>query len=77
MIDSLLDTMLERTVVAGYASARSSGGFWHDRRQRPTHRVPWTREAPEDRERRECERVTGWHTAPVPEPTHANAQERD
>jgi hypothetical protein len=30
---------------------RSSGGFWHDRRQRPTHRVPWTEETPEDRER--------------------------
>jgi NAD(P)-dependent dehydrogenase (short-subunit alcohol dehydrogenase family) len=38
----------------------SSGGFWHDRRRRPTHRVPWTKETPEDRERlwRECERLT-------------------
>jgi NAD(P)-dependent dehydrogenase (short-subunit alcohol dehydrogenase family) len=30
---------------------RSSGGFWHDRRQRPTHRVPWTKESAQDRER--------------------------
>jgi dehydrogenase/reductase SDR family member 12 len=42
---------------------RSSGGFWHDRRQRPTHRVPWTRETPRERERlwAECERLSGWH----------------
>jgi NAD(P)-dependent dehydrogenase (short-subunit alcohol dehydrogenase family) len=39
--------------------ARSSGRFWHDRRVRPTHLVPWTRETPEDRERlwSECERL--------------------
>ena len=48
--------------------ARSSGGFWHDRRERPTHRVPWTRETPADRERlwAECERLSGWHeTSPT------------
>ncbi len=41
--------------------ARCSGGFWHDRRERPTHRVPWTKESPEDRERlwAECERLSG------------------
>jgi dehydrogenase/reductase SDR family protein 12 len=41
--------------------ARSSGGFWHDRRRRPTHLVPWTKEAPEERERlwAECERLSG------------------
>ena len=52
----------------------SSGGFWHDRRQRPTHRVPWTRETPEDRERlwHECERLTSWHAVPVPAPAHAH-----
>ena len=46
----------------------SSGGFWHDRRRRPTHRVPWTRETPEDRERlwRECERLTGLARSPGP-----------
>jgi len=48
--------------------ARSSGGFWHDRRERPTHRVPWTRETPADRERlwTECERLSGWHETPSP-----------
>ena len=46
---------------------RSSGGFWHDRRERPTHRVPWTRESAEDRERlwAECERLSGWHEIPT------------
>jgi dehydrogenase/reductase SDR family member 12 len=41
---------------------RRSGGFWHDRRERPTHRVPWTKETSEDRERlwAECERLSGW-----------------
>lgn len=42
--------------------AHSSGGFWHDRRERPTHRVPWTKEPEADRERlwQECERLSGW-----------------
>ena len=42
--------------------ARSSGGFWHDRRQRPTHRVPWTRESARDRERlwSACAELSGW-----------------
>ena len=46
---------------AGAEPARSSGDFWHDRRRRPTHRVPWTRESAEDRERlwTECERLSG------------------
>jgi dehydrogenase/reductase SDR family member 12 len=30
---------------------RSSGGFWHDRRQRPTNLLPWTRETRQERER--------------------------
>jgi NAD(P)-dependent dehydrogenase (short-subunit alcohol dehydrogenase family) len=40
--------------------ARSTGGFWHDRRQRPTHRVPWTRESADEREAlwTTCERLT-------------------
>jgi dehydrogenase/reductase SDR family member 12 len=40
--------------------AASSGEFWHDRRRRSTHRVPWTRESPQDRERlwAECERLS-------------------
>ena len=40
--------------------ARSTGVLWHDRRPRPLHRVPWTRES--DAERRAlwdaCERLT-------------------
>ena len=41
--------------------ARSSGGFWHDRRRRPTHRVPWTRESERDRELlwQRCEELSG------------------
>ncbi len=40
--------------------ARSTQGFWHDRRRRPTSLLPWTRETPADREAlwRECERLT-------------------
>lgn len=54
--------------------ARSSGGFWHDRRRRPTHRVPWTKETPEDRERlwAECERLSGWHEAQIPSTAHSH-----
>jgi len=46
--------------------ARSSGGFWHDRRERPTHRLPQTRETPADRERlwAECERLSSPHDIP-------------
>lgn len=48
--------------------ARRSGEFWHDRRPRPTHRVPWTKEGAEDRERLwvECERLSVGATDPVP-----------
>jgi dehydrogenase/reductase SDR family member 12 len=47
---------------------RSSGEFWHDRRARPTHRVPWTKETAEDREKlwRACERLTGWSASDHP-----------
>jgi dehydrogenase/reductase SDR family member 12 len=40
--------------------AHSSGGFWHDRRSRPTSLVPWTRETAADRRALwdECARVT-------------------
>lgn len=53
---------------AADAPGRSSGGFWHDRRKRPTHRVPGTKETPADRERlwAECERLTGWSAASAP-----------
>ncbi len=40
---------------------RSTGGFWHDRRRRPTHLLPWTRES--ETERRtlwdQCVRLSG------------------
>ncbi|HET9105134.1 MAG TPA: SDR family NAD(P)-dependent oxidoreductase [Solirubrobacteraceae bacterium] len=38
---------------------RASGGFWHDRRRRPTHLLPSTRETAADRDRlwAECERL--------------------
>jgi len=47
---------------------RSSGRFWHDRRQRPTHLVPWTRETRQERERllAECARLSSRHDASVP-----------
>ena len=39
---------------------RRSGEFWHDRRPRPTHRGPWTKESADERERLwvECERLS-------------------
>jgi dehydrogenase/reductase SDR family protein 12 len=39
----------------------ANGAFWHDRARRPTHLVPWTREAPGERERlwAECRRLSG------------------
>jgi len=41
--------------------ALRGGGFWHDRRARPRHRVPWTRETAPERERAWAEvvRLTG------------------
>ena len=53
---------------------RSSGGFWHDRRQRPTHLLPWTRETAADRNRlwAECERLGGWQDAAMPATAHSN-----
>jgi hypothetical protein len=52
--------------------ATSSGGFWHDRRERPTHRVPWTKETLAERERlwAECERLTDSHTLVPPAIAH-------
>ncbi len=46
---------------AAPVAARSTGGFWHDRRVRPTHRVPWTRESDAERERlwERCEALSG------------------
>lgn len=43
----------------------SSGQFWHDRRRRPTHLLPWTRETRRERERLfvECARLSGLRRA--------------
>jgi dehydrogenase/reductase SDR family protein 12 len=48
-------------LAAAAEPARSSGGFWHDRRQRPTNRVPWIKERAGGNERlwQECERLSG------------------
>jgi dehydrogenase/reductase SDR family member 12 len=45
--------------------AESSGRFWHDRAERPTHLLPRTRETPEERRRLwgECIRLTGLELA--------------
>jgi dehydrogenase/reductase SDR family protein 12 len=48
--------------LAGAAApAQSTGEFWHDRRPRPKHRVPWTRESAAERVSLflECERLCG------------------
>ncbi|GGS18058.1 SDR family NAD(P)-dependent oxidoreductase [Actinokineospora fastidiosa] len=36
-------------LAAADEPARMTGRFWHDRRDRPTHITPWTREKPEQR----------------------------
>lgn len=47
-------------LAAAPAAAIGTGGFWHDRRARPEHYVPWTRETPDARARlwSLCERLT-------------------
>jgi NAD(P)-dependent dehydrogenase (short-subunit alcohol dehydrogenase family) len=41
---------------------RTTGKFWHDRRPRSKHRVPWTRETPAERARlfAQCEALCGF-----------------
>jgi dehydrogenase/reductase SDR family protein 12 len=41
---------------------RSTGLFWQDRRPRPTHLLPWTRETQQEREQlwAQCAQLTGW-----------------
>ncbi len=51
---------------------RSTGGFWHDRRERPTHLLPWTQETPQEREQlwARCVALSGLDlAASPPEPT--------
>jgi NAD(P)-dependent dehydrogenase (short-subunit alcohol dehydrogenase family) len=60
--------------LAGSAeAAQSTGEFWHDRRPRPKHRVPWTRETAEERARlfEECERLCGLSPGRATAPTEA------
>jgi NAD(P)-dependent dehydrogenase (short-subunit alcohol dehydrogenase family) len=47
-------------LVAADAPGQSTGGFWHDRRERPAHYVGRTRETPSDRDAlwAACERLT-------------------
>ena len=54
---------------------RSSGRFWHDRRQRPTHLLPWTRETRQERERllSECVRLSALRVT-GPDPASSNPQ---
>jgi len=44
----------------------STGRFWHDRRQRPTHLLPWTRETRGEREAlwAQCVKLSGWQQQP-------------
>ena len=51
------------------------GRLWHDRRPRPLHRVPWTRESAADRARlwEQCSRLAGW-TEPEPAAAAGGAQ---
>ncbi len=56
-----------------------SGLFWHDRRQRPTHLLPWTRESRQERERlwTQCVRLSGWeHGRPDEIPIRSAPGER-
>ncbi|MGO9753049.1 MAG: SDR family NAD(P)-dependent oxidoreductase [Solirubrobacteraceae bacterium] len=54
---------------------RSSGRFWHDRRPRPTHLLPWTRETRQERERllAECVRLSALQIT-SPGPASSNPQ---
>lgn len=41
---------------------QSSGQFWQDRRRRPTHPLPWTKETENERERlwEQCVQLSTW-----------------
>jgi dehydrogenase/reductase SDR family protein 12 len=41
---------------------RNTGLFWHDRRPRPTHLLPWARETQHEREQlwTQCAQLSGW-----------------
>lgn len=54
-------------LAAATAPGSTTGGFWQDRRERPTHYAPWTRESQADRAKlwRTCAELAGVD-APVP-----------
>jgi dehydrogenase/reductase SDR family protein 12 len=58
-------------------AAHTTGEFWHDRRPRPKHRVPWTRESAEERSRlfAECERLCGLPPGGATSPTEGTDYE--
>jgi dehydrogenase/reductase SDR family member 12 len=49
-------------LLATDATEGHPGAFWHDRRPRPEHRVPWTRESSRERHElwNELASLTGW-----------------
>ena len=49
-------------LLATDQAAREPGAFWHDRRPRPEHRLPWTRESAGERRElwNELARLTAW-----------------
>jgi dehydrogenase/reductase SDR family member 12 len=55
---------------------RSTGLFWHDRRPRPPHLLPWTRETHQEREQlwAQCAQLCGWegHTSTDPDQERSN-----
>lgn len=52
-------------LAAAEAPARTTGLFWHDRQPRPTHRLPKTRETPDEAEElyAMCVKLSGLRTA--------------
>ena len=63
-------------LAAAAEPGRSSGGFWHDRRQRPTHLLPRTKETGQERERliAECARLSGFDDPSVPTAPTSNPE---
>jgi NAD(P)-dependent dehydrogenase (short-subunit alcohol dehydrogenase family) len=72
--DQGADTIVWLGAAAG--PGRSSGRFWHDRRQRPTHLLPWTRETRQERERlfAACARLSGLHDATIAPASSSNPE---
>jgi dehydrogenase/reductase SDR family protein 12 len=56
--------------------AHSSGRFWHDRRQRPTHLLPWTREKRHEREQlwAQCVQLSHFRESDIPAASTSNSE---